>query len=255
MVQNPCGKPDLSGWTSSCKLPHPVGTGPVGYRCPSFIGHSNPGNTRTVDRRRNPFVASEGIPYMLAAAAAVVAAWNYLGVPYTLAPLALLLYLFLIFRDPERAVPAAPLGVVSPVDGEVVAVGLTDSSVLGGEAQKIIIRIDSLGTYTARCPVEGKILDLAADAKKDRVAAETSGLWVRTDEDDDVILQFNGHRFGLAPLAFLRYGERVGQGQRCAYLRLTRTAEIQLPLAARVLVTTGQTVSAGSDVLAKLPHH
>jgi phosphatidylserine decarboxylase len=83
---------------------------------------------------------------------------------------------------------------------------------------------------------------------------DSNGLWIRTDEDDDVVLQFHGHRFGLAPLAFLRYGERVGQGQRCAFLRLTRQAEVQLPIASRVLVTKGQRVTAGADVLAKLPH-
>jgi phosphatidylserine decarboxylase len=77
---------------------------------------------------------------------------------------------------------------------------------------------------------------------------------VRTDEGDDVVLQFHGHRLGLAPLAFLGYGERVGQGQRCAYLRLTRLAEVQLPINGRILVQKGQKVSAGVDVLAKLPH-
>lgn len=192
---------------------------------------------------------------MLAAAAAVVAVWHFVSLLYALLPLAVFIYLFLIFRDPARPVPAVPLGVVSPVDGEVVAIGLTDSSILGGEAQKIIIRVNSLGTYTARCPVEGKIMDLSTEADRDRIAVRTSGLWVRTDESDDVILQFNGHRFGLAPRAFLRFGERVGQGQRCADLRLTRLAEVQLPLVARVQVTAGQRVTAGSDVLAKLPHH
>lgn len=208
-----------------------------------------------MEGQRNPFVANEGLPFLLAAAAGIVAVWHFVSAAYALIPLALFVYLYLIFRDPERAVPAVPLGVVSPVDGRVVAIGLTDSSVLGGEAQKIIMRINSLGTYTARCPVEGKIMDLSTDASPDRLAAGASGLWVRTDAADDVVLQFNGHRFGLAPRAFLRFGERVGQGQRCAYLRLTRTAEVQLPLAARIQVEAGQRVAAGSDVLAKLPHH
>ena len=96
-------------------------------------------------------------------------------------------------------------------------------------------------------------MDLSQEAGRSRILAGASGLWVRTDEQDDVILQFTGHRFGLAPRAFLRFGERVGQGQRCAYLRLTRMAEVQLPLAARIQVAQGQRVSAGSDVLAKLP--
>lgn len=205
--------------------------------------------------RRNPFVASEGIPYMLVVAATAVAAWHYAGLLWSLPSLALFIYLYLIFRDPARAVPAVPLGVVSPVDGVVVGIGLTGNGTLGGEAQKILIRVDSLGTYTARCPIEGKIMDLGTEADKTRLLADASGLWVRTDENDDVVLKFTGHRFGLAPRAFLRFGERVGQGQRCAYLRLTRLAEVQLPLAARVQVSEGQRVSAGSDVLAKLPHH
>ena len=99
-----------------------------------------------------------------------------------------------------------------------------------------------------------------SDEMKDVAAPESaslgtvSGLWVQTDESEDVVLQFHGHRFGFAPLAFLGYGERVGQGQRCAYLRLTRLAEVQLPINGRVLVIEGQKVSAGVDMLAKLPH-
>ena len=184
----------------------------------------------------------------------MLATWHYIGPLWAILPAALLVYLFLIFRDPRREIPAAPLGVVCPVDGTVVDVGLMEKSALNGEAHKIIVRINSLGTYTARCPVEGKIMDFRAVLVKHQVPDSTSGLWVRTDEGDDVILQFHGHRFGLAPSAFLRYGERVGQGQRCAYLRLTRFAEVQLPINGRVLVTAGQEVSAGTDLLAKLPH-
>jgi len=208
-----------------------------------------------VKGRRNPFVASEGIPYMLATAVAIVGSGHFLGAEYAMVPLALFVYLFLIFRDPRRAVPAVPLGVVCPVDGYVTAVERNSDTAAAGGANKIVIRIDSLGTYTARCPVEGKIMDLGSAETEGRPLLDANGLWVRTDEGDDVVLQFRGHRFGLAPLAFLKFGQRVGQGQRCAYLRLTRVAEVELPLAARVLVTAGQRVLAGTDILAKLPHH
>ncbi|MDH3990655.1 MAG: hypothetical protein OEV34_16095, partial [Gammaproteobacteria bacterium] len=163
-------------------------------------------------------------------------------------------WFLLVFRDPLRAIPAVPLGVVSPVDGTVVEVSLTDSGALNSEAHKISIRVDSLGTYTARCPVEGKIMDFRVAVPESAALGNVSGLWVQTDESEDVVLQFHGHRFGFAPLAFLGYGERVGQGQRCAYLRLSRLAEVQLPINGRVLVTEGQKVSAGVDMLAKLPH-
>lgn len=204
--------------------------------------------------QRNPFVAREGIPFLVITVIAFAAAWQYAGFYHALPLVILFAYFALVFRDPQRNVPAAPLGIVSPVDGTVIDIGLTDKSVLNGEAHKIIVRVNSFGTYTARCPVEGKIMDFHGDQPDKKVPAETTGLWVRTDENDDVVLQFHGHRFGLAPRAFLGYGERVGQGQRCAYLRLTRFAEVQLPINGRVLVSKGQRVAAGSDVLAKLPH-
>ena len=204
--------------------------------------------------KRNPFVAREGLPFLALAAACIVALWQFDLFAWIYVPAAFLVWFVLVFRDPRRDIPAVPLGAVSPVDGNVVEISLTDKGALGTEAQRIFIRIDSLGTYTSRCPVEGKIMNFRAAISDSAQAASCSGLWVKTDEDDDVVLQFHGHRFGLAPLAFLRYGERVGQGQRCAYLRLTRIAEVQLPINARVLVSKGQTVSAGTDVLAKLPH-
>jgi len=204
--------------------------------------------------RRNPFVAREGIPFLIAALVVSVACWQLFGWKAAIVPTIIFAWFLLVFRDPRRVIPAVPLGVVSPVDGTVVEVSLTDKGALNGDAHKIFIRVDSLGTYTARCPVEGKIMDFR-DAIADTAAAGArSGLWVRTDEQDDVVLQLHKNRIGLVPLAFLGYGERVGQGQRCAYLRLSRLAEVQLPINGRPLVKEGQRVSAGVDVLAKLPH-
>lgn len=204
--------------------------------------------------RDNPFVAREGIPFLGAAVVAIFAVAQFGDLIYTLIPAVILIWLFLVFRDPVRAVPAVPLGVLSPVDGTVVEVGLTDNGALNGEAHRILIKVELLGTYTARCPSEGKIMDFRAAVPDSAAVGHASGLWVKTDEGDDVILQFRGHRFGLAPLAFLGYGERVGQGQRCAYLRLTRLAEVQLPIHSRVQVSSGQKLAAGVDLLAKLPH-
>ncbi|MEM9208281.1 MAG: hypothetical protein AAGA61_03465 [Pseudomonadota bacterium] len=202
---------------------------------------------------RNPFVASEGTPFLVALAVVTAVVANYFGVLLALVPAATFVYLFLIFRDPHRPVPAVPLGVVSPVDGKIVSISRTNSSILGEDALSIAIAVNSLGTYTARCPVEGKIMDLAAENGGERSAADRPGLWVRTDESDDVVLCFRGHRFGLSPRAFIRYGERVGQGQRCAFLRLTAVAEVLVPAVARLQVEEGQSVIAGTDVLAKLP--
>jgi phosphatidylserine decarboxylase len=136
----------------------------------------------------------------------------------------------------------------------VTQVDTVDKGVLQGEAHRIIVAIDSLGTYTARCPVEGKIMDLRTVSGDGDVDYRTNALWVQTDEGVDMVLQFHGYRFGLAPRSFVRFGERLGQGQRCAYLRLTRFAEVHLPIDTKVLVESGQRVTGGSDLLAKVTH-
>lgn len=207
-----------------------------------------------VEGRRNPFVAREGIPFVSLAVLACLLSLRFLDVFFTVSAALLVLVLYLLFRDPRREVSAAPLGVVSPVDGRVVDVDLVDRGVLQGEAHRVRIQINSFGTYTARAPVEGKIMDLRSVAADTVVDYQTNALWVQTDEGDDVVLQFYGYRFGLAPRSFVRFGERVGQGQRCAYLRLTRIAEIHLPIKSKVLVKAGQIVVAGTDLIGKVPH-
>lgn len=207
-----------------------------------------------MEGRRNPVVASEGIPFLLALLLITGVIFKFWSPVYAVFPVPPLIVMFMIFRDPKREVPATPLGVVCPADGVIAEVGVTDKGVLEGESHRIVIRVDAFGTYTARCPIEGKIMDLRSVPPERSGADDTNGLWVQSDEGDDVVLQFRGYRFGLAPLALLRYGDRVGQGQRCAYLRLARLAEVQLPMAGRVLVETGQRVMAGTTVLAKLPH-
>ena len=190
---------------------------------------------------------------MIATVVGAWAAFRYLGPVYLLPLVVLFAVMWLIFRDPRRTIPAAPLGVVSPVDGWVIAVDPVDRGVLQGEAHRIFIRVDFFGTYTARSPVEGVIKNLNTVASDRVVDYRTNALWVQTDEEDDVVLQFQGYRLGLPPAALVRYGDRIGQGQRCAYLRLARVAEVHLPIASRVLVQPGQRVSAGLDIIGRLP--
>jgi phosphatidylserine decarboxylase len=168
-----------------------------------------------------------------------------------LIPVILFFYLFLLFRDPRRPVPSVALGVVSPADGEVVSVEKTEACFLPGDTYRIRIRIDSFGTYTARSPVEGTIMDLRADAPENS-DCPSNALWVKTDEGASVVLQFHGYRFGLAPRSFVGFGQRIGQGHRCAYLRLAKYADVFMPATGRVSVAPGDKVLAGSGVLGSI---
>ncbi len=192
--------------------------------------------------RRNPFIAQEGIPLLLSVFVTVIILIRYFNPVFAVIPVAMLVLLFMVFRDPQRVVPSVALGIFSPVDGTVVAVEHIEQGATGAPAQRIIIRVDALGSYTARSPVEGTIKDL-----------RDKGLWLQTDEGADIILRFRGFRLGLAPRALAEFGARLGQGQRCAYLRLARTAEVELPAAGKVLVEPGTMVVAGTDVIGNVP--
>lgn len=199
-------------------------------------------------RRKLP-VAPEGLPILGALLLATWAIYRYADVVWLAVPLVLFAVAYLVFRDPKRAVPSRALGIVSPVDGRVVDVRSAPGTPDGQSHQRVLIRVDPLGTYAARAPVEGSVRDPAAA----EAGFPTNALWIRTDEGDDVAMHFKGYRFGLAPRALTRYGERLGQGERCAYLRLVRDVELFVPAASKLDVEPGQRVTAGRDVLGTLP--
>lgn len=204
--------------------------------------------------RRNPFVAVEGVLPMALVAAAFVYLVRYEAAWLALIPAALFVLLFLLFRDPQRDVRSVALGIVSPVDGKVLAVDKIDYCVVQGNAYRVRIRVNAFGTYTARSPIEGRVMDLHSKAEGVGLGCPANALWIETDEGDSVVLQFHENWLGLAPRSFVRMGERVGQGDRCAYIRLARIAELYLPIDGKVYVVPGQIVTAGNDLIGAVPH-
>ena len=97
-------------------------------------------------------------------------------------------------------------------------------------------------------------MDLHSKAEGVGPECPANALWIETDEGDSVVLQFHEYWLGLAPKSFVRMGERVGQGDRCAYLRLARIAELYLPVASKIHVKPGQKVKAGNDLIGAVPH-
>lgn len=166
---------------------------------------------------------------------------------------AVLALAILIFRDPPRQTPSAPLAVLAPVDGTIVAVEHTDRGCLEREATCITIRVDNFGAYAARSPVEGKVLNLQDNYSEGSRMLGISGLWLRTDEGDDIVTLLDGPR-GLRARSFVGYGERLGQGRRFAFIRLTQRARVFIPITSRTEVKRGDYVRAGVDALAMVVH-
>ncbi|MEM8984886.1 MAG: phosphatidylserine decarboxylase [Pseudomonadota bacterium] len=201
--------------------------------------------------KRFSYIAAEGLPW-LGLTALLGLATNFGVNGIAALPFAgIAVALFALFRDPERELPVEPTAILAPCDGIVSQVELTSEGVLEREARHIAIRVNPFGAYTARSAVEGKLYDPRDNAAAGSKLSGANGLWIRTDADDDVVTLFRGWPLIGTPRAFVRYGERVGQGRRCAYLRLAREANIFLPANVIVDVELGDQVRAGETIIAR----
>ncbi|MDY6942681.1 MAG: hypothetical protein SVU69_06655 [Pseudomonadota bacterium] len=154
------------------------------------------------------------------------------------------------FWDPAREIPSAPLGVVSPVDGEILFVEKQGDPFLERESIHIALRPSRLGSYSFRCPVEGKVHELPGI---ENYPGRCAGVLIRTDEDNQVALVMRGYRFSPRPYV-QPFGERAGQGQIWGNTRLISKVDLYLEADARVLAEPGQRVLSGTDLLAHLTH-
>jgi len=204
----------------------------------------------------HPYIAREGWLFIGALAASGFAAKFYFGLLGALPLWLLCLALAYLFRDPQRVIPPAPLGVVSPADGEVLAIEVAYDDYLKRDANKIVIRMSRLGVYATRAPIEGKIVQHWHSSANDRdgETLDRYAMWLQTDENDDVVLVIGVGSKALKPICYHQTGERIGQGERCGLVRFGGYIEVLLPMDVRFEVTVGDMVCAGSDILATLIH-
>ena len=188
---------------------------------------------------------------LLAALLAAVIVLHFFGPPASLPLWGLGLLILVVFRDPEREIPSQPMAVVSPADGRVTSVSTTRDPYLDRDSIRVTLQMNPWGAFTTRSPVEGKILQPPSMPEDSRMP---HGVWLQTDEGDDVVMVMMRGRLHNAPHCYIRIGERVGQGKRCGFVHLGGQVDVYLPERSRLVVATGDRVRSGSDIIATLPH-
>ncbi len=156
-----------------------------------------------------------------------------------------------LFRDPEREIPSSPLAVVSPADGVITSVQEVHDPYLDRQAIRMVVEMSRFGVYSARSPVEGKFLKPPNSGDG---VNRPHGVWVKSDEDDDLVVVMHRGPLNNLPHCDVQLGQRVGQGQRCGFIKLGGRIEVYLPVNSRPQVESGSRVYAGSDVIATLVH-
>ena len=202
-------------------------------------------------KHRQFVIAREGwLPLLLVLVISAIAG-RYFGWLAAAPALVAVLVTVMLFRNPHRNIPPVPQGVISPLDGTIEIAEQGSCPLMELEGYHVRIRRQRwTAPYYNRSPIEGRVRELPCGGNPDGGHA-----WrIETDESDNVVVLMNGDHI-LSHRSFRPcYGERVGQGARSGTRRLGSVADIWLPANAKLLVRSGQRVSSGQDVLAKLVH-
>jgi len=167
-----------------------------------------------------------------------------------------------MYRDPEREIPSSPLAVVSPVDGYVVSVATLPNPYIEGDAICITLKMTMASVFRIRSPIEGKVLERWYLLPGDPLPMQQGAVfrlqissWLQSDEGDDVVLTMRHCARRFTPRCDIQVGERIGQGQRCGIIPFGAVVDIHVPPDAKITVTDGDRVKAGSGIVAQLCRH
>ncbi len=204
-------------------------------------------------RRKYPYFSQPGWLPVAVLGGTAAAVWHFSGFGWSIPLWLLCLGLVFLFRDPNRDVSSIPLAIVSPADGVISQVDVIADPYLDRTAAHIVIDMNHWGVFSTRSPVEGKVIDIK-DCPYDGATRRPHGVWIKTDENDDLVVTMYRGPMNSVPRCSVGIGDKVGQGQRCGYIRFGGRVEMFLPENSRLAVESGSRLKAGSTVVATLVH-
>src|SRR6476660_4966315 len=181
--------------------------------------------------------------------------------PWLLLPLlALTIYVFWFFRDPERVSPTDPQAVLAAADGRVAdIVEIDEPEVVNARQKRVGIFLSGFDVHTNRAPVEGKIIykraheGLCLDARHaDGTTKNRAMTWAfQNSRGTFVVRQLTG-MIARRIVGWSQVGDELKKGEHFGMIRFGSRTEVYLPLDAEVLVKVGDRVTGGTSVIARL---
>jgi phosphatidylserine decarboxylase len=214
-----------------------------------------------MNRETHPFFAREGWPHIAIAAAVALVATATIG-GWSILAWALLLFVVQFFRDPIRNVPSQQGIAVSPADGRVLLVEKTRDPYLDRDALKISVFMNVFDVHSNRSPVSGAVKQrwyhdgkyLNASLDKSSQENERMALWIRTEDEIDVVCVQIAGLVARRILCYVAAGDFVERGQRYGFIRFGSRVDLFLPAGSVPRVSVGDKVTGGETVFAELPN-
>jgi phosphatidylserine decarboxylase len=205
-------------------------------------------------------VATEGLRFIVPAAALAVlaglAGWG--GAAAVLALLAAALLFF--FRDPDRVPPAGEGLLVSPADGQVLGIDPVEApAAAGGPATKVTVFLALYNVHLVRAPFAATVASAEYRAGKflpayrpEAGAHNESQTLVLNGGPVDAVLKMIVGVAARRIKCFVKAGDAVVRGQRIGLMFFGSRVELTLPAAARIKVALHDRVKGGETVIAEV---
>ena len=199
--------------------------------------------------------------WILLILASVGVAASFVSMWLSLIFLALFLFTIAFFRDPNRPVPAGPNLIVAPADGRVRdIVDLDEKEILKTKTRRVGIFLSIFDVHTNRAPIDGRIVyrqhhaGLYLDARDPNCSEKNEAMtWAFENPRGRIVVRQLTGAIARRIVAWANVGDKLKKGERFGMIRFGSRTELYLPLNAEVLVKTGDHVSGGSTVIARLP--
>ena len=170
-------------------------------------------------------------------------------------PLLLAAFFLWFFRDPERQVPSAEGAIVSPADGKVTDVSMTQ---LNGETcTRISIFLNVFNVHVNRSPIAGVITDV--DYRRGKFGNAMGAISAEENEQNVVTVHGDSGTVVFKQIAGLlarrivfnkKIGDHVLRGERVGLIKFGSRVDVIFPSGAETKVKVGDHVAGGSSVLA-----
>lgn len=176
--------------------------------------------------------------------------------------LALILYTFAFFRDPEREVPNESSAVVAAADGVVAdMIEIDEPDVLKTKTKRVGIFLSIFDVHTNRAPIEGRVTyrehrkGLCLDARSPECSTKNESMtWAFQNSRVTIVVRQLTGAIARRIVAWSSIGDELRQGERFGMIRFGSRTEVYLPLNAEIVVKIGDHVRGGSTIIARLPN-
>jgi phosphatidylserine decarboxylase len=169
------------------------------------------------------------------------------------------------FRNPSRTVLSDSTSVISPVDGMVDDLAITDGSPwIQGDALRIGIFLSVLDVHTTRAPITGTVRAALALSGRHRNALspgvgainQRTEIWLSDAAGRYLFLRQIAGAVARRVVFGPHPGDTVRAGAVVGMIRFGSRAELWLPMTSGYVpaVWRGDTVRSGVTVLAQIPH-